>query len=127
MEPVSGFMSFDGKFFSSSDTCHAYEERVAHLSGLSERVRAVVESCRCGSSSSLPKDLRNYLESISDDQLEDIWTECLKHLFVDEGVVLDKKVPALLYEATESDVWDFFELQLETAYRLLVFVLNKPV
>jgi hypothetical protein len=127
MEPVSGFMSFDGKFFSSSDACRSYEEGIAHLSGLSERVIAVVESCSSGSFSPLPQDLRNYLKTIPSEELEDIWNECLRHLFVDEMTVLNRKSSAFLYEVTESRVWEFFQLQLETTYRLLAFVLEKPL
>jgi hypothetical protein len=127
MEPVSGFMSCDGKFFSSSDACRSYEERIAHLSGLSERVIAVVESCSSGTFYSLPQDLRRYLQSIPSDQLEDMWKESLKHLFVDEMTVLNRKSSALLYEVTESEVWEFFQLHLETTYRLLAFVLEKPL
>jgi len=133
MEPVSGFMSFDGKFFSSPEACRTYEERVTHLSGLSDRAKAVVESCKSGSFSSLPGPLRKHLESISDRDFESLWNDHLMHLFVDEdGPVFEKRFPAILYEVIpsggprESDEWDFFELKAETAYRLLAFVLEKP-
>lgn len=127
MEPVSGFMSCDGKFFSSSDACHSYEERIAHLSGLSERVIAVVESCSSGTFHSLPQDLSDYLKSIPSDQLEDIRRELLDRLFVSKATVINRESSALLFKATESTVWEFFQLELETVYRLLAFVLEKPL
>lgn len=87
----------------------------------------MVESCSPGTFYSLPQDLRRYLQSIPSDQLEDMWKESLKHLFVDEMTVLNVKSLALLYEATDSTVWEFFQLELETVYRLLAFVLEKPL
>lgn len=145
MEPVSGFMSFDGKFFSSSDACRSYEERHAHLSGLAVRCKAVVDDCRSGvifyekgrSSSSLPKELLDYLGTISEDDFTDLWNEHLMHLFVDgEGPMHEKPLSLLLNEIPDirvggvgetADPWEFFVLKAETAYRLLAFVLEKPL
>jgi hypothetical protein len=143
MEPVSGFMSFDGKFFSSSDACRSYEERQAHLSGLAVRCKAVVDDCVSGvifsekgrNSSSLPKELLVYLGTISEDDFTDLWNEHLMHLFVDsEGPIHEKPFSILPNEIPHFDGvgeaaehWDFFVLKAETAYKLLAFVLGKPL
>ena len=143
MEPVSGFISFNGKFFSSLDACRSYEERHAHLSGLVVRCKAVVDDCVSGiifsekgrSSSSLPKELLDYLGTISEDDFIDLWNEHLMHLFVDrEGPMHEKPLSILLNEIPDfggvgetADPWEFFVLKAETAYKLLAFVLGKPL
>lgn len=139
MEPISGFLSFDGKFFSSSEACSAYEERLAHLSGLAERCKAVVDACRSAgafSSPGFPKGLQEHLQSIPIEDYEDLWNEYLMYLFVEEDeFVYEKAIPErVVYEVYKTGeynggigVWDCFELKAETAYRLLAFVLNKPL
>jgi len=148
MEPVSGFMSFDGKFFTSSDACRSYEERHAHLSGLAVRCKAVVDDCVSGvifsekgrNSASLPKDLLDYLASISEDDFTGLWNESIMHLFVDrDGPMHEKPLSILLHQIPDfgavgdtnfgetDDPWEYFVLKAETAYKLLAFVLGKPL
>lgn len=143
MDPVSGFMSSDGKFFPSEEGCHAYEDRLAYLTDLAVRCKAVVEECASGAlfsekgrnSSLLAKGLRDHIGAISEEDFIGLWNEHLMHLFVDsEGHMYERSFSSVLYELPASggaretmDPWDFFVLKAETAYRLLAFVLGKPL
>lgn len=125
MQPVSGFMSFDGKFFPSAEECCLHEERVTRFSGLAERCKAVVEGFRDGqllygegrTSPLVPAGLIDHLRAIPEDDLIELWNDSLVHLFVDsEGPIHEKLIL--------SD-WEFFVMTAETAYKVLAFVLGK--
>jgi hypothetical protein len=142
MEPVSGFMSFDGKFFPSEEGCRAYEDKLAYLTELADRCQTVVKECKSGAifsekahnSSPIPQSLRDYIRTIPVDDFTDLWNGHLMPLFVDsEGPVYERSFSNVLYEIPQhegareaTDPWDFFVLKVETAYRLLAFVLGKP-
>lgn len=146
MEPVSGFISFDGKFFTSSDACRAYEERVTRMAGFAGRCQEIVEGFATGTflskpglhSSSLPKELIAHLSAIPEDDLIDLWNEHLIHLFLNaNGDPEHEKIYSCLADlrctTTEPEgspvrgdaLLGFYVLKAETAYKLLAFVLDK--
>lgn len=127
-------MSFDGKFFTSSEACLVYEKRMTHLSDLARRCEAVVKSCQGSrfrsSGDLLPESLISYLSRIPDEDFRHCWEGALVHLFA--GVPgFRHSLPILggealqVFDSEESDEWAFFELRAEAAYRLLAFVLHK--
>ena len=146
MEQVSGFISFDGKLFTSSDACRAYEERVSRLSNFAQRCKTIVEGFASGSflsekglrSASVPEELISHLSSIPGDALIDLWNEELMHLFIDrkgetQHDTIFSCLGALRRALDDSEgsseavdeLFDFYVMKAETAYMLLAFVLEK--
>lgn len=143
MQPVNGFMSIDGIFFSSEEACRFYEDNLARQNTLASRCELVVNAFKSGQlnteegrkTSLLPKDLVDFLGTISIDGFEDIWNEYLIYLFVaEDGPVSEKFRSTLLLHKTlfersrhEMDYMELFLVKAEIAYRLLAFVLDKPL
>lgn len=129
MEPVSGFMSFDGNFFTSPEACRVYEERLNYRFRLEERSKAVFKRCSTGSFGTidpLPPSLQEHMTAISKADLRSMWDAYLHPLFVDPGCSFET-LKEDFTAVEEAAYWDFLELRTETAYKLLAFVLGKPV
>ena len=132
MEPVNGYLAFDGKFFHSEEECHAYENKFQH----EIRRRAVIEFFGEGMylsnrSTVIPKDLQEHVAAIPEDDLIELWNQHLLPLFFVE-VEQKTSLHSVIHEIPETggtrsttDPVDFFVMKSEAAYRLLAFVLDK--
>lgn len=140
MEFINGYISFDGKFFSSPAACLAYEEEVTRLSRIADRSKAVVEFFQGNKPRpfGIPTKLLEHLSSIREEDVARVWNDFLLYLFLDGNELFYKKQgkPPLtsLYERLEilngpreSDERDLFKLKAETAYKVLAFVLEKEI
>ncbi len=142
MKPVSGYVSCDGKFFLSAEACRAHEEEHERRTAISKRSKTVIECFASGTylskeawaDSPLPESLFSFITDIPEGDIEELWNNHLLHLLVDDsGPIHEKRFPSALYEipaaggSREANAWDFFMLKAETAYRLLAFVLGKPL
>ena len=140
MEQVQGYIAFDGKFFSSAEACKAHEDEIERIAGVANRAKAVVECFSQGTylskdswaDSFLPEPLLEFIATIPDEDLEDLWNNQIMHFFlVEEGMIHDREYRTVLYEIPASggsrkgNDWDYFMLRAEAAHRLLSFVLGK--
>lgn len=142
MEPISGYVSSDRKFFVSAEACRAHEEELEHLAAVSKRSKAVIECFASGvylsqeawAHSPLPESFFNFIKNIPNVDIEELWDNHLQHLFIDDsGPIHERFYPSVFYEipvaggSREANEWDFFMLKAESAYRLLAFVLGKQL
>ncbi len=135
MKAVSGFLSSDGKFFESEEKCRDYEQKFMY----EERRNLVIEEFASGAlrsdSTSLPQDLLTHLETVSDEDITELWNSHLLYLFMnvahpkqgESPLTVMHEIPELGGSRTTTDPLDFFILKAETAYRLLALVLGKSL
>ncbi len=135
MKAVSGFLSSDGKFFDSEEKCRDYEQKFAY----EERRNLVIEEFKSGilltDSTSLPRDLLPHLETVSGEDITELWNSHLLYLFMNDAhpkqgespSTVMHEMPELGGSRTTTDPLEFFILKAETAYRLLAFVLGKSL
>ncbi len=137
MESVSGFLSSDGKFFTSAEACRAYEQEIARLAAISKRHQEVLRffssgfylSGSDGAQSGLPSSLTAFFAGLSEGDIEALWNDYLVFLFVDadreqRGLTVLHEIPATGGCRT-SGPHDFCSLKMVAAYRLLAFVLGE--
>ncbi len=135
MEPVSGFIALDGRFFLSEGECKEHEAILRKSEVLQERSKIIVSLFKDGRcSTELPDTLVELLGDLDDDKLIDAWNQFLMHLFLDGDARLfyeDRGHRAVLYEAIEigGPAWprkedEYFMLKVRLAYEVTAFLLG---
>lgn len=130
MKPVDGYLASDGKFFYSQEEYRAHEDKFQ----CEYRRKAVISFFREGeylsdTGTSLPKDLHDYIATIPEDDLTELWNGHILPLFFVEQ---QASTHSVLHEIPETggsrsttDPVEFFVMKSELAYKLLAFVLGK--
>lgn len=145
MEPISGFLSFDGRFFCSEDQCKSYERSLRRREQIEQRSQSVVKYISSGLFDSeeghrdlgIPYSLAECIRELPDEDITSMWNDHILHLFVGWGdgpgsrklLSRDKvlyEVPAL-EGASELDEEGYAERMLEATFKILVFVLDLDV
>ena len=140
MEQVSGYIATDGKFFASAESCKEHDDEIARKNGIHSRAKAVVECFSQGvylsrsswEGSSLPTSLLEFIGTIPEEDIEDLWNNQIIQLFLlDAGPTEEREFITALYEIPASggirqgSSLDYLALKIEATHRLLSFVLGR--
>ena len=130
MKPASGFLSSDNKFFHLEEECRVYEAKLQ----CEARRKTVINYFSQGEfasdgPTSLPRNLHDHIAALSEGDLLELWNEHLLPLFFVEQVALAhsvlQEIPDTGSSRETTDPVEFFALKLETAYKLLAFVMGE--